>query len=97
MNESAKDQALALDVTGHGLLARFHEGCRCPWCTSRARECPCLCPDCVAVKTTGVYVILTSSDRAGTAAVATGQDSRGGNQLLTGQRAITSGGHAQQS
>lgn len=25
-------------VTGHGLLSRFHAGCRCGWCASRARE-----------------------------------------------------------
>ena len=53
--KTAKDRALWLDVTGHGLLSRFHDGCRCPWCTSRARERQCLCPDCLAVRTTGVY------------------------------------------
>jgi hypothetical protein len=53
--KAAKDRALWLDVAGHGLLSRFHDGCRCPWCTSRARESQCLCPDCLEVRTTGVY------------------------------------------
>jgi hypothetical protein len=51
--KAAKDRALWLDVAGHGLLSRFHDGCRCPWCTSRAREPQCLCPDCLEVRTTG--------------------------------------------
>ena len=29
------------DVAGHGLLSRFHAGCRCGWCSSRPREGSC--------------------------------------------------------
>lgn len=36
------------DVVGHGLLSRFRAGCRCGWCTSRAREGTCGCPLCMA-------------------------------------------------
>lgn len=71
-DKAAKDAALALDVAGHGLLTRFHDGCRCPWCVSTARERGCLCGACVAVKTTGVYVIAPMPDRLTTMAV-TGQ------------------------
>jgi len=34
------------DVAGHGLLSRFHSGCRCPWCTCQAREHACPCAPC---------------------------------------------------
>jgi hypothetical protein len=45
------------DVAGHGLLTRFHEGCRCGWCASRAREGTCPCPACVKVRA-HVYLVL---------------------------------------
>ncbi|MGH3671621.1 MAG: hypothetical protein ACRDSH_13455, partial [Pseudonocardiaceae bacterium] len=45
------------DVTGHGLLSRFHAGCRCPWCASRACEGTCGCPPCVACRASA-YVVL---------------------------------------
>ena len=38
------------DVTGHGVLSRFHTGCRCGWCESQAREHDCPCPACAAVR-----------------------------------------------
>ena len=31
-------------VIGHGLLSRFHAGCRCGWCTTQALERSCGCP-----------------------------------------------------
>lgn len=52
----AKEHVLRLDVAGHGLLSRFHDGCRCAWCTARARERGCLCPECLTVRTAGIYV-----------------------------------------
>ncbi|MGH7748361.1 MAG: hypothetical protein ACREQ5_26935 [Candidatus Dormibacteria bacterium] len=45
------------DVTGHGLLSRFHAGCRCPWCASRAREGACPCAPCTGVRA-HAYVVL---------------------------------------
>lgn len=58
--KAAKTAALDLDVTvrGHGVLARFHDGCRCPWCMSTARERGCPCPECHGARTTGRYVYL---------------------------------------
>ncbi len=48
----------APDVVGHGLLSRFHDGCRCPWCTSVDRERTCSCQDCVGLRTTSPYIEL---------------------------------------
>lgn len=41
---------------GHGLLSVLHDGCRCPWCASKARERGCLCPPCVELRGTSPYV-----------------------------------------
>jgi len=38
------------NVAGHGLLSHFHNGCRCPWCASQARERDCCCGACAAVR-----------------------------------------------
>ncbi len=45
------------DVTGHGLLSRFHAGCRCGWCSSRARETTCGCAPCLACRTHPYFVL----------------------------------------
>ncbi|MGH3511377.1 MAG: hypothetical protein ACRDRB_03775 [Pseudonocardiaceae bacterium] len=45
------------DVAGHGVLARFHAGCRCPWCASRAWEGTCGCARCAACRA-NAYVVL---------------------------------------
>jgi hypothetical protein len=45
------------DVAGHGLLSRFHDGCRCGWCCSRAREGTCGCTLCAACRAS-TYVVL---------------------------------------
>ena len=45
------------DVAGHGLLSRFHTGCRCGWCSSRARETTCGCAPCLAYRA-HPYVVL---------------------------------------
>jgi hypothetical protein len=46
------------DVTGHGLLDKWHSGCRCPWCVSKARERGCLCPPCAALRASSPYFEL---------------------------------------
>jgi hypothetical protein len=46
------------DCVGHGLLSRWHSGCRCPWCASKCRERGCLCPPCAALKARSPYFEL---------------------------------------
>lgn len=47
------------DVIGHGLLSRFHEGCRCVWCTNQARERCCGCQLCKQARSVDPYFHLT--------------------------------------
>jgi len=49
--------AAGADVAGHGLLSRFHAGCRCGWCCSRAREGRCGCGPCVACRVHTYFVL----------------------------------------
>ncbi|HEX4100509.1 MAG TPA: hypothetical protein VHY21_08200 [Pseudonocardiaceae bacterium] len=44
------------DAEGHGTLTAWHDGCRCPWCASKARERGCLCSPCVALRAHSPYV-----------------------------------------
>lgn len=44
------------DPTGHGTLARFHDGCACGWCRSHARESGCLCAKCLEIRAGSPYV-----------------------------------------
>jgi hypothetical protein len=53
---SAASLACQPDVVGHGLLSRFHAGCRCPWCTSVCRERECPCQVCTACRSVSPYV-----------------------------------------
>lgn len=46
------------DVIGHGLLSRFHAGCRCAWCTSQARERGCGCEPCTQSRSVDPYFHL---------------------------------------
>lgn len=43
------------DVNGHGLLSRFHAGCRCAWCTTQARERACGCESCTQSRSVDPY------------------------------------------
>ena len=46
------------DVIGHGLLSRFHAGCRCAWCTTQARERACGCEPCTQSRSVDPYFHL---------------------------------------
>ncbi|MGB7794856.1 MAG: hypothetical protein WBL53_01110 [Pseudonocardiaceae bacterium] len=62
------------DAKGHGTLASWHDGCRCPWCASKARERGCLCPPCVGLRASSTYVeIPTDPPLARTGAVVSPQ------------------------
>jgi len=50
--------ATGADVAGHGLLSRFHAGCRCGWCSSRAREDTCGCGPCRACRAHPYFTFL---------------------------------------
>lgn len=43
------------EVIGHGLLSRFHAGCRCEWCTTQACEQGCGCQPCTQSRSVDPY------------------------------------------
>lgn len=49
------------NIIGHGLLPRFHAGCRCDWCVSRCWERSCLCEVCVDMRAKSPYVELRAA------------------------------------
>lgn len=44
-------------VVGHGLLSRFHQGCRCPWCSAQVWERSCACDACVVLRSVSPFVL----------------------------------------
>jgi hypothetical protein len=64
MAELPPDQA-----AGHGTLANFHAGCRCPWCVSRAWERRCICGPCIELRAISPYVELPGGLPAASGAV----------------------------